>query len=191
MSLYQVCQLKHLGAQSFLADLQALKKRFVDTTDTNPTLIGVFTGLFGLASDECMLIIKQQTLGPVSIDSTFKVTKAHSFTATVRPTQTQTFDQPGIYVFRFWTLPGSHLAPLIALSEKAWETFEGDFDTEVKALFRQSTKAHQETALLITWYKNFAAWEASRQPDPAAAGYFKERQRLIDQAFPIATRLLT
>ena len=191
MSLYQVCQLKHLGAQSFLADLQALKKRFVDTTDTDPTLIGVFTGLFGLASDECMLIIKQQTLGPVSIDSTFKVIKAHSFTATVRPTQTQTFDQPRIYVFRFWTLPGSHLAPLIALSEKAWETFEGDFDTEVKALFRQSTKAHQETALLITWYKNFAAWEASRQPDPAAAGYFKERQRLIDQAFPIATRLLT
>ena len=48
MSLYQVCQLKHLGAQSFLADLQALKKRFVDTTDTDPTLIGVFTGLFGM-----------------------------------------------------------------------------------------------------------------------------------------------
>lgn len=190
MSLYQVCQLKHLGAQSFLADLQALKKRFVDTTDTDQTLIGVFTGLFGLASDECLLIIKQQTLGPVSIDSTFKVIKTHSFTATVRPTQTQSFDRAGIYVFRFWTLAGSHVEPLIALSEKAWKTFEGDFDTEIKALFRQSTPAHQETALLITWYKNFAAWETSRQPRPAAAGYFKERQRLIDQAFPIATRLV-
>ena len=178
MGIYRVFQLKHQGNQGnqgLLADLQDLKNTF-GATRPDSELVGVFTGLFGLASDECLLVIKQQPLRAVSIDSSFTVIKAHTFTATVRPTETQSFDQSGIYVFRFWTL--------------AWATFEDDFDTEVKALFRQSPSAHQETALLITWYKNFAAWEASRQPDPAAASHFRERQRLVDQAFPIATRLL-
>ena len=192
MGIYRVFQLKHQGNQGnqgLLADLQDLKNTF-GATRPDSELVGVFTGLFGLASDECLLVIKQQPLRAVSIDSSFTMIKAHTFTATVRPTETQSFDQSGIYVFRFWTLAGSQVEPLIALSQKAWATFEDDFDTEVKALFRQSPSAHQETALLITWYKNFAAWEASRQPDPAAASHFRERQRLVDQAFPIATRLL-
>ena len=190
MSRYHVSQLKHLGAGSLVEDLQALRTQF-DSNTTGATLVGIFTGLFGLASDECLLITKQATLTSDTLMQGFEVVQAHHFSATVRPTQTQSFDQAGLYVFRFWTLPGNQVDQLIALSERAWETFEGDFDTEVKALFRQSTPALQETALLITWYKNFAAWEASRQPDPAAADFFRQRQSLIDQAFPIATRRLS
>ncbi len=190
MSHYQVRQLKHLGARSLVEDLQALRSQF-DSNTTGGALIGIFTGLFGLASDECLLVTEQATLTPETPMQDFEVVRAHRFSATVRPTQTQSFDQAGLYVFRFWTLPGNQVDQLIALSERAWETFEGDFDTEVKALFRQSTPALNETALLITWYKNFAAWEASRQPDPAAADFFRQRQALIDQAFPIATRRLS
>ncbi len=190
MSHYQVSQLKHLGAGSLVEDVQGLKTQFKPNT-TGTALIGIFTGLFGLASDECLRLTKQATLTPAPITQDFKVVQTHHFRATLRPTQTQSFDQDGLYVFRFWTLPGNQVDALIALSARAWETFEGDFDTEVKALFRQSTPAVQETALLITWYKNFAAWEASRQPDLAAADYFRQRQGLIDQAFPIATRRLS
>ena len=190
MSHYHVSQLKHLGAGPLDADLQALKTQLnAMTPDT--ALIGIFTGLFGLASNKCLLLTQQAPFTPEPIPQGFEVVRKYHLLATVRPTETQTFDQPGIYVFRFWTLPGNQVDELIALSERAWETFEGDFDTEVKALFRQSTPALQETALLITWYKNFAAWEASRQPDPAAANYFRQRQSLIDQAFPIATRRLS
>ncbi|MDG1114361.1 MAG: hypothetical protein P8N63_11395 [Pseudomonadales bacterium] len=190
MSHYQVSQLKHLGERSLVDDLQVLRSQF-NPNATGTALIGIFTGLFGLASDECLLLTKQPALTPELIPQGFKIVQAHYLSATVRPTPTQSFDQAGIYVFRFWTLPGNQVDALIALSVRAWETFEGDFDTEVKALFRQSTPAIQETALLITWYKNFAAWEASRQPDPAATDYFRQRQSLIDQAFPIATRRLS
>ena len=54
MSHYHVSQLKHLGAGPLDADLQALKTQLnAMTPDT--ALIGIFTGLFGLASNECLL----------------------------------------------------------------------------------------------------------------------------------------
>ena len=58
MSHYHVIQLKHLGAGSLIEDLQALRTQF-DSNTTGAALVGIFTGLFGLASDECLLITKQ------------------------------------------------------------------------------------------------------------------------------------
>ena len=55
MSHYHVSQLKHLGAGSLVKDLQTLRTQF-DSNTTGAALVGIFTGLFGLASDECLLI---------------------------------------------------------------------------------------------------------------------------------------
>ena len=189
MNPYQVSHLKHLGAGTLDADLQALKTQLnAMTPDT--ALIGIFTGLFGLASNECLLLTQQAPFAPEPIPQGFEVVRTYHLLATVRPTETQTFDQPGIYVFRFWTLPGKQVDSLIALSQRAWETFEDDFDTEVKALFRQQLRKEEESMLLITWYKNLTAWEASRRPDPGALDYFRQRQALIHSVLPIATRVI-
>ena len=115
MSHYQVSQLKHLGERSLVDDLQVLRSQF-NPNATGTALIGIFTGLFGLASDECLLLTKQPALTPELIPQGFKIVQAHHLSATVRPTPTQSFDQAGIYVFRFWTLPGNQVDALIALS---------------------------------------------------------------------------
>ena len=110
--------------------------------------------------------------------------------ATLRPTSPQVLDQKGIYVFRFWKIAGDQVDKAVQLSSAAWMTFEESFDTEVKALFRQQLKAEEESMLLITWYKNLTAWEASRSPDPAALENFRQRQALMHSVMPIATRLI-
>ena len=55
MSRYQVSQLRHLGERSLVEDLQVLRAQF-NPNATDTALIGIFTGLFGLASDECLLV---------------------------------------------------------------------------------------------------------------------------------------
>ena len=72
MSHYHVSQVKHLGAGSLIEDLQALRTQF-DSNTTGAALVGIFTGLFGLASDECLLITKQATLTSDTLMQGFEV----------------------------------------------------------------------------------------------------------------------
>ena len=85
MSHYHVSQLKHLGAGPLDADLQALKTQLnAMTPDT--ALIGIFTGLFGLASNECLLLTQQAPFTPEPIPQGFEVVRKYHLLATVRPT---------------------------------------------------------------------------------------------------------
>ena len=76
------------------------------------------------------------------------------------------------------------------LSDTAWNTFEGDFDTKVQGLFVQADRGpDQGEMLLLTWYRNLTVWEESRLPSPEARANFMQRQKLVLEAKPIATRL--
>ena len=70
MSHYHVSQLKHLGAGPLDADLQALKTQLNAMTPYT-ALIGIFTGLFGLASNECLLLTQQAPFTPEPIPQGF------------------------------------------------------------------------------------------------------------------------
>jgi hypothetical protein len=154
-------------------------------------ILGCFTGLFGLKSSDCFCLISgpnasaatQKDLAPTILAQT-------SMNATLRPDSPKILSQDGIYVFRFWKIAGDQVDHAVALSAAAWTTFEEGFDTEVKALFRQQVREEEESMLLITWYKNLTAWEASRRPDPRAQDYFRQRQALIHSVLPIATRVI-
>jgi hypothetical protein len=154
--------------------------------------IGIFSGVLGLANTDCFVLRStpvDMTEGAEPPDG-FELIRHHVFHATIRPTDSRAFDRPGVYVFRFWSLAGENVDEVVDLSRHAWLSFETDFATEVKALFRQSTPESTETALLITWYQNLTVWEQSRMPSEAAKAHFQTRAALIERALPIATRLV-
>ena len=154
--------------------------------------IGIFSGILGLANTDCFVLRSTPVdiLEGAKLPDGFELIRHHVFDATVRPTDSRVFDRPGVYVFRFWSLAGENVDEVVDLSRHAWLSFETDFATEVKALFRQSTPESTETALLITWYQNLTVWEQSRMPSQAAKEHFQTRAALIERALPIATRLV-
>jgi len=111
--------------------------------------------------------------------------------ATVRPTVDEPRSRDGLYVFRWFRVNSSDVQHIAELSEQAWVTFEEGFDTQVQGLFASSDRHETECSmLLITWYKNFAVWEASRTPSTEAMSLFMRRHELTLEATPIATRLV-
>ena len=158
---------------------------------TTHEILGCFNGLFGLKSSDCFCLISGPSgSGPTQTDLVPTILARTPMNATIRPYSPKMMSQDGIYVFRFWKIAGDQVERAVELSAAAWKTFEEGFDTEVKALFRQQLREEEESMLLITWYKNLTAWEASRRPDPEAQEYFRQRQALMHSVMPIATRLI-
>ena len=159
------------------------------------SMYGTFFGLFGLASNELYVLMMadapENSLGTLAQSQGFDVLEAHSLEPTVRPNEHAERTKKGIYVFRWFDVLNKDVDEIARLSEQAWVTFEGGFDTEVQGLFAQTQRGGQEgKMLLLTWYRNLTVWEESRQPPQEARDRFAERHRLTRQARPIATRLV-
>jgi len=157
----------------------------------NISTVGIFRGLFGLASNEIYLLTYSQTN---QYNSDFIVNDAVilnrlQLLPSIRPVQHTPLVTPGIYVFRFWQLDAQHIPELIRLSENAWRTFEQGFESEVFGLFTEDTCHASRQGLLLTWYRDLSVWQSSRTPDANARENFRQRQLLIDEALPIATSL--
>jgi len=180
---YHLYQVRNVSNAEPVASLQTA------LSDFDGTLIGLFKGLLGLPNTDFFVLVLS-TGNRIKLPENFEVVAQHDLSATLRPQHHQPFTQDGVYVFRFWTLPGDHVDEVVRLSGLAWETFETDFATEVKALFRQTNAETEETAVLITWYQDFSTWEESRYPAIDAVRYFSARAKLISRALPIATRLV-
>lgn len=154
---------------------------------------GAFTPLFGLASNELYLVTsaeKTHDLNSLAEQNSLEVLETNQMVPTVRPTDHATRTQPGIYVFRWFSIYTKDIAEIARLSNEAWQTFEGGFDTEVQGLFRDANPGNdQGKMLLITWYRDLSVWEASRFPAPEARENFLRRANLTIEARPIATRL--
>ena len=163
---------------------------------------GVWAGLFGLASNE--LIVVGAAADERSADAftaalgqgagALAVRDALMLAPTVRPTSLQPCDKPGLYVFRFFDVLGRDVEEIAALSKTAWETFENTeaYAAEPQGLFRQLEQAPEEQGrmLLVTWYDGLESWQTSRAPNPAATENFLRRRELTGGTLALATRLL-
>jgi hypothetical protein len=167
------------------------------------TVWGVWTALFGMASNELVVVTawpdeasSVATLQDALPDG-FRVVTSHEFAPTVRPTSAEPVTRQGIYVHRFFRTREKHMQEIVDLSVEAWKTFATDdrYGTEQIAFFRPRARAGDGDSpgemLLISWYPDLGDWEASRQFPPEAAALFRKRAERIDSSVAFAMRLLS
>jgi hypothetical protein len=161
---------------------------------------GVFEGLFGVRSNELVVVTHgSDTAVDASIETlgglpAVTAIESSTFVPTVRPKTTAPMTRAGLYVFRFFEVGPDDVEEAVALSDAAWTTFENNdgYETEPMGLFSARHPTGDMTAmLLVTWYDGLNSWQESRASDPAAVANFKKRRALTDGAMPYATRLLT
>ena len=151
-------------------------------------VFGIFTSLFGLASNEIYLVTFGEKSTSLSFPDDVQLLSTHLFNPTVRPLDHRPKTKPGVYVFRWFSVSPDSVEEIIQLSYNAWPTFEGSFETEIQGLFVEATGQPSEM-LLLTWYKNLSVWEDSRHPPEDARENFLRRHQLTLSATPIATML--
>ena len=152
---------------------------------------GVWRGVFGLSSQECIIICPkrdsdQPFISPVGTE----IIKTVNLTSTARPQSSAPLTQFGLYIFRTFEIDGENIEEAVDLSTRGWLYFEGqpDFAAQPIALFEAAVKT-SSYLLLITWYRDFRSWERSREPHPEATKNFVARQKLTHSTLAIATRL--
>lgn len=160
---------------------------------------GMFSGLFGLDSNELVVILNNAAdVPPAALAepvTNARVLQVLQLQARARPTVFAPLAEPGLYVLRHFRLQPSAVAETVRLSRQAWESFEtdADFHTRPLGLFEQTqpTESHYENMLLVTWYDGFESWERSRKPAPEAQDNFRARHALTTRTGAVATRLLS
>ena len=161
------------------------------------SLWGAFHGLFGIASNE-LIVVSYGDVDAVhdTISGLDQVVVARTLLLepTVRPTEHAPRMREGLYVFRFFEVEHKDVDEIAALSFEAWKTFENvdDYHAEPQGLFRQQdTTAATGRMLLCTWYDGLNSWQASRNPPRTAGENFRQRHTLTRGTIAYATRLLT
>jgi hypothetical protein len=149
-------------------------------------MLGVFQGQLGFASNEAIVLVRGTGAdGQHALQKAPGVIGVHSetLTPTVRPTEGAVLKQGGIYVHRWFTVDAASVGDFVALSNKAWENFEGSYETEIFSLFtadrlEQDLREGAGRLLLLTWYASHGVWEASRDQTRDAEGLFVKRHAL-------------
>lgn len=159
-------------------------------------LWGAFHGLFGVASNELIVV----TYGDVGgVDGALSALEdvAHVGTLLLEPTVRPSEDEPrqreGLYVFRFFDVNHRDVDEIAALSFAAWQDFETTdaYQAIPQGLFCQhDTSAPSGRMLLCTWYDGLNSWQASRTPPGEASARFQRRHQLTQGTVAYATRLL-
>ena len=158
---------------------------------------GAFFGLFGLASNELILV----TTGDVAAMDDRLCTipevagsRTLYLQPTVRPTDYEPRTREGLYVFRFFKVRNKDVNEIARLSKTAWETFEdtANYQAIPQALFCQQDRSKTHGRMLLcTWYDGLNSWQTSRNPAPEATANFRARRALTLYTKPFATRLIT
>jgi len=156
-------------------------------------LVAVFAPSLGYATNQALVLTDDAaTAGAVQKAPGVVSAQHHGVTATTRPTTTASRPKTdGIYVHRWFTIDAGAVDEFVALSNEAWVGFEGGFDSDVFGLFvadasPQDKREGARRMLLMTHYRDFATWEASRRPDAKTARAFARRQELTRVALPRA-----
>ena len=161
---------------------------------TDLSIWGVFTGLFGLASNEVYVVLTEddQEMQRVVSNAQTQVVRCEPWQPTARPTDPGVLSEPGLYVFRSFLIQAKDVDELVELSQRAWETFETneDYQTKPVGLFRPLDQGDQVPMQLVTWYDGFDSWEKSRTPAPDAIENFRRRHALTSTSNAVATRLV-
>ncbi|MFQ5699258.1 MAG: hypothetical protein ACE5IL_13355 [Myxococcota bacterium] len=163
------------------------------------SLWGAFFGLFGIGSNEMILVSHGErdaldtSIEALSAAKGIEITDALILDATVRPTRADPVTREGLYVLRFFDVEHRQVEEIVALSKAAWDRFEETdaYRAEPLALFCQHDRT-EETGrmLLVTWYDGLGSWQTSRRPAPQATELFRRRHALTLGTVAYATRLI-
>ena len=197
MTLYHLLQVKDGNSNNVRSAISTIQDVLAPmAADEDQESYGIFTGVFGLATNELYWITTgsgdTSLLAQGARESGLHVQVALDLVPTVRPTEHSPRNKSGIYVFRWFDVLNKDVDEIAKLSEQAWVTFEGDFDSQIQGLFALKDRDDEKgKMLLLTWYKNLTVWQDSRAPSDEARNLFIKRHELTIEALPIATRLLT
>ena len=168
--------------------------------DSGVELWGAWSGLFGIGSNELVLMTSADSalahaalLGERLIDAPAAIVEQHQLMPTVRPADPRPLTRPGLYVFRFFDVNNVDVEEIAKLSLEAWSTFESTqtYRAEPQGLFCQHDRdATRGIMLLCTWYDGLESWQRSREPPAAAAENFRRRHALTHGTIAYATRLI-
>ena len=171
------------------------------TNDSNATLQpaslwGAFHGLFGLGSNELIVVSVGATENVhknlMSLNSAAGC-ESLELAPTVRPVTEEPLSREGLYVFRFFDVAHVDVDEIAELSRVAWESFEhvDAYSAEPQGLFCQADRSEERgRMLLVTWYDGLNSWQASRNPPVKARENFQRRQQLTNGTVAYATRLI-
>jgi hypothetical protein len=160
---------------------------------------GVFTGLFGVASNELIVVAAAQGVRQTSdfTDPLQRIAQPReilSLANTTRPVAISPLERAGLYVFRFFYVSNKDVDEIVRLSQEAWTTFEDStqYAAQPQGLFcEQDLAPERGTMLLLTWYDGLQSWQTSRQPAHEARENFQRRQALTHGTLALATRLVS
>jgi len=183
VSDFQYCVFEIARGREAWTALSASVREGSKSLSTSGGMVALFAPQLGFASNEAAVLargIDAKHLTPAGV--VLRV-QEDTLSATVRPREGQRLREGGIYVHRWFTIDGCHLADFIDLSERAWAGFEGSYDTEIFGLFAAQESASDALAgarrlLLLTWYGDHGVWKASREPTRDAASLFAQRHLL-------------
>jgi len=185
-------------------DTAALKSQLTDVAGAwrreSITIWGVWEGLFGVASNELLVIAaaagarQKADFDKALADQPIEIRDTQLLVPTVRPEGVAPCEAPGLYIFRFFSVPTPHMDEVVRLSRQAWETFENSdhYQSEPQGLFRPADDSDEnDRMLLVTWYDGLESWQVSRRPAPEAMENFQRRRALTGGTVALATRLST
>ena len=151
-------------------------------------VLGLFQGQLGFASNEAVVLLRwPSAMGDRlrELDTAPGVVAMYpqKLTPTVRPADDKRLKRSGIYVHRWFSVDADSVADFVALSNRAWENFEGSYDTEIFGLFTaertaQDVREGAGRLLLLTYYASHGVWETSRDQTRDPAGLFAKRHEL-------------
>lgn len=158
---------------------------------------GAFHGLFGVASNE-LIVVAYGEVGDVenALVRHPDIVAAETvlLEPTVRPTTHEPRTREGLYVFRFFEVAHKDVDEIARLSFEAWQDFENvdRYRAIPQGLFRQQDiSAPSGRMLLCTWYDGLGSWQESRTPPGPARERFQRRHTLTQGTIAYATRLLS
>ena len=155
-------------------------------------LVAVFAPSLGYATNAALVLTDDAASAGAVLKAPGVVSGEHQvLAATTRPVAGARPRTDGIYVHRWLTIDGGAVDEFVALSNEAWVGFEGGFDSDVFGLFvadasAQDRRNGERRMLLMTHYRDFSVWEASRKPDAKTARAFARRRELTRVALPRA-----
>jgi len=151
-------------------------------------VVGLFQGQLGFASNEAVVLLRwPSAMGDRlrELDTAPGVVAMYpqKLTPTVSPADDKRLKRSGIYVHRWFSVDADSVADFVALSNRAWENFEGSYDTEIFGLFTAETTVQDVRdgigrLLLLTYYASHGVWETSRDQTRDPAGLFAKRHEL-------------
>jgi hypothetical protein len=164
-------------------------------------VLGLFQGQLGFASNEAVVLLRWPGAGRDrlrDLDQAPGVVTLHPevLTPTVRPADNAPLKPGGIHVHRWFTVDADTVADFVALSNRAWENFEGSYDTAIFGLFTakrtaQDLREDASRLLLLTWYASHGAWEASRDQTRDPQGLFVKRHALTRSTIGRSSLIVT